>query len=244
MTDVTSKTEQTFAIPGKTAPDITYKAPTSPDNTAAILGKAPTIFVRPEEPADFEAVLRLTYEAFLTLKYPGRKRTDEHFLIFLLRNSASRVRELCFVAELGGQLAGHIVYTKSKVVRPDGSQLDTVTFGPLSVAPEFHKQGVGKALVFNSLYACKELGVGAVVILGVPLYYPKLGFTKAQEYGLTLADGSVNDAFLTYELEPSFLQGGGAVHFLAPEYEQAEADGPEFTAFHEQFLQKYYPHKN
>jgi len=38
------------------------------------------MIIRPEHPNDYNAILRLTYEAFLTLDYPGRRRMDEHYL--------------------------------------------------------------------------------------------------------------------------------------------------------------------
>ena len=55
------------------------------------------ITIRRERPDDYNAILLLTYEAFLTLDYPGRSRMDEHFLISLLRGSDSVISELSFV---------------------------------------------------------------------------------------------------------------------------------------------------
>lgn len=43
--------------------------------------------IRLEQPEDHNAILRLTYEAFLTLDYPGRRRIDEHYLIHLLEDN-------------------------------------------------------------------------------------------------------------------------------------------------------------
>jgi len=44
--------------------------------------------IRKEQPEDHKAILKLTYEAFLTLNYPGRNRVDEHYLISLLTDPA------------------------------------------------------------------------------------------------------------------------------------------------------------
>lgn len=132
------------------------------------------INIRNEQPGDYEAILLLTYEAFQTLDYPGRKRMDEHYLIYLLKNAPSVIRELCFVAELNGKIIGHILYTKSAVTRPDGSKTDTITFGPLSVLPEYHRMGIGKSLVMHSFEKAREMGFGAVLITGVPEYYLNL----------------------------------------------------------------------
>ena len=86
------------------------------------------IVIRKECPSDYKAVLILTYEAFVTLNYSGRIQIDEHYLYHLLQNSDLLLPELNFVA-------GHILYTKSKVENTDGSVFEVATFGPLSVHP-------------------------------------------------------------------------------------------------------------
>jgi len=111
---------------------------------------------------------------------------DEHFLLYLLRNSDSVISELCFVAEYEGEIIGHILYTKSKFKRPDGRDVDTINFGSLSVLPKYQRQGIGKALVRYSLLRAKEMGYKAVLITGVPDYYSKLGFKRASTYNLVM----------------------------------------------------------
>lgn len=197
------------------------------------------MIIRPEQPKDYTAILRLTYEAFLTLDYPGRRRIDEHYLIHLLQDCRHVIPELCFVAEKDGEIVGHILYTKSKIVRADGTTAEAVTFGPLSVHPDYHKQGIGRLLVEHSGDQARKMGVGAILIVGVPAYYPKLGFVRGHECGLTLATGPAGDAFMAYELAPGALKGGGVVHFLAEgEFQQAEDDDVGFAAFHETFIKK------
>jgi len=199
------------------------------------------MIIRPERPDDYSAILQLTYKAFLTSDYPGRRRMDEHYLIHLLKGSAYVIPELCFVAEQDGEIVGHILYTTSEILRPDGTTTDTITFGPLSVLPERHRQGIGSALVRYSMEKAREMGFGAVLITGVPDYYPKLGFKRARDYGLTLSDGTADDSFMAYELQPGYLAGGGTLRFLPPEFEQAENDDAGLDAFHKQFMAENYP---
>jgi predicted N-acetyltransferase YhbS len=200
------------------------------------------IIIRNEMPDDYEAILRLTYEAFLTLDYPGRRRTDEHYLIHLLQNCPHVIPELCYVAEAEGKIVGHILYTRSAVVRLDKTELETVTFGPLSVLPKCQRQGIGRMLVRHSMEKAREMGFAAVLIDGVPDYYPRLGFVRAREYGLTLRDGSSDDSFMAYELKAGALHGGGTLYFLAEtEFERAERDDDGFWAFHQAFMRAYYP---
>ncbi|MCL2671780.1 MAG: N-acetyltransferase [Clostridiales bacterium] len=152
--------------------------------------------IRPETPADYKQILRITHAAFQTLDYPGRRRMDEHYLVALLRDSPVVIPELCFVAELDGELVGHILYARTGIHRPDGTTAPTISFGPLTVLPKYHRQGIGRALVAHSFAAARALGHGAVIITGVPDYYPKLGFVRAAAYGLSYSDGSIFDAFM------------------------------------------------
>ncbi len=199
------------------------------------------MIIRPEHPEDYPAILRLTYEAFLTLDYPGRRRVDEHYLIYLLQSSPFVIPELCFVAEQDGEIVGHILFTKSEIRLPDGRAKDAITFGPLSILPERQRQGIGASLIAHSMEKARDLGFGAVLITGVPDYYPKLGFKRARDYGLTLPDGTAEDFFMAYELQPAYLAGGGTLHFLPPQFEQAEKDDVEFADFHEKFMSENYP---
>lgn len=199
------------------------------------------IHIRKEVAADYEAILRLTYAAFQTLDYPGRRRMDEHYFISLLRNSPLVIPELCFVAEYEGEIVGHILYAKTGFHRPDGSVAPTITFAPLSVLPKYHKQGIGRALVQHSLAAARELDWGAVLITGVPDYYPRLGFARAAAYGLCYVGGSSFDAFMAYELIPGYLVGGGIHDIYPPEYDLAEQDDAGYEVFHRAYMAKNFP---
>ena len=207
--------------------------------------------IRLEQPEDHNAILRLTYEAFLTLDYPGRRRIDEHPLIHLWTNSASVIRDLCIVAENDGEIIGHILYTGSKFKRPDGTEADTVTFGPVSVLPKHQKKGIGKTLISHSIEKARDMGYGAVLIVGVPDYYPKLGFKRASDDGLVIGGDGLTcadqllmaDAFMTYELKPGYLKDGGVFHFLAPEYDRAENDDEGYDVFNKLFMAENFPNE-
>ncbi|HOO22439.1 MAG TPA: GNAT family N-acetyltransferase [Clostridia bacterium] len=197
------------------------------------------MIIRKETPRDFEEIIKLTYEAFTTLDFEGRQKIDEHYLVYLMKESEYVVRDLCLVAEKDGKIVGHILYARSKVVQSDGSEKEIITFGPLSVMPEYQRQGIGAALIKESLKAAREMGFGAVLIIGVPDYYPRLGFKRAREWGLTVF-GTSPDEFMAYELISGYLTGGGELILCAPEYEMAETDKEGYKKFHEEFMRKYY----
>jgi predicted N-acetyltransferase YhbS len=168
--------------------------------------------LRPETPDDYRITENLTREAFWNLMRPG---CDEHFVLHAMRGDSAFIPELDIVAELDGRIVGHIVYTRSAVTDRDGVCHETITFGPVTVLPEYQKRGIGARLIFHTLDMARELGYGAVIILGHPAYYPRLGFRRAAEFGLTLENGEAFDAFMALELKPGSLSslGGGVYRY-------------------------------
>jgi predicted N-acetyltransferase YhbS/uncharacterized protein YdhG (YjbR/CyaY superfamily) len=175
--------------------------------------------IRLETPADYSAVERLTFAAFETFSYPDGSRepcVNEHFLVHTMRDCAAFVPELAFVGEQGGEIVANIMYTKSKIVRPDGGETETITFGPVSVKPELHKRGLGAQIIRHSLERAGELGYGAVIILGHPKYYPRFGFVRADTFNLSVHshDETVFDgAFMALELRDGYLGKDGGVWY-------------------------------
>jgi predicted N-acetyltransferase YhbS len=111
------------------------------------------------------------------------------------------------VAELDGKLAGHIIYSKSRVTNDARQEWETLTFGPLTVLPEYQGLGIGQALMAHSFAEAKRLGYRAVLIFGHPDYYPRAGFRRAAEFGITTAKGHSFDAFMAYPLYEGALDG-------------------------------------
>lgn len=194
------------------------------------------ITIRLETPADYRAVEELTREAFWKFWEPNRKICDEHLLVHRLRSAPSFVPELDFIAELDGKLAGHIIYSKSKVVDDAGQEHETLTFGPLSVLPELQSKGIGKTLMRHSFEEAKRLGYRAVIIFGHPDYYPRAGFRRAAEFAITTADGHTFDAFMAYPLYDGALDGISGKYYIDPVYDQLTEE--DALAFDNQFPQK------
>ncbi|MDR0380857.1 MAG: GNAT family N-acetyltransferase [Oscillospiraceae bacterium] len=168
--------------------------------------------IRLEAPADRAAVERLTFAAFETFTFPDGSKSpcvNEHYLAHIMRDAPAFVPELDFVGEIGGEIVANIMYTKSKITRPGGGELETLTFGPVSVKPALHGSGHGTEIIRHSLDRARALGYGAVVIVGHPAYYPRFGFRPASEYNLTMPDGGTIDAFMALELRDGHLGHDG-----------------------------------
>lgn len=141
--------------------------------------------IRLETPDDYHAVEEISREAFWQFWEENCTVCDEHLLVHKLRDVDAYVPELDYVAEVDGKLVGHIIYTRSWIETGDGRKVETLTFGPLAVLPEYQSKGIGRALMQHSFAEAKRLGYRAVIIYGIPDYYPRVGFKRAAEFGLT-----------------------------------------------------------
>lgn len=164
----------------------------------------PNILLRLEQPEDYEAVEYLTREAFWNVHVPG---CDEHYLVHLLRKAPVFIPELDFVALLQDAIVGNIMYATSAIISEDGTEHQVLTFGPVSVLPIYQSMGIGKALILHTIAIARELGHKAIAIYGDPLYYSKLGFVPAENYGIKSRYGFYSPALQVLELIPDALSG-------------------------------------
>jgi predicted N-acetyltransferase YhbS len=206
----------------------------SPEPVPVTLSCGQPLLLRPETEADYRGTETMTRRAFWG-KFPDRIKTlggigcDEHYLCHVLRRSPEFLPELDFVAEQDGRIAGNIMYSLAYVRSTDGKRHPVLLLAPLSVSPEQQKTGIGGALLRHTLSLAKELGYGAVALLGHPSYYPRFGFVEAKEYGITLPSGETFPAFMTLELTPGALSGiGGGTLYYSPRMELAPADAREY----------------
>lgn len=146
------------------------------------------VIIRKEANSDVEAIFELTKAAFENHPY---SHNTEQFIVNALR--AANALTVSLVAEVEGKVVGHIAF--SPVTVSDGSN-DWYGIGPVSVAPELQKQGIGKSLINEGLSLLKALGAQGCVLVGDPGYYERFGFRNLphlvyegvpQEYFLALA---------------------------------------------------------
>ena len=198
-------------------------------------GNLHDIHLRLERPDDYYIVEELTREAFWkTFWEHDQQICDEHLLVSRLRKSSSFVPELSYVAEQDGKLVGHIIYTVSKIV--DNNSHEMLTFGPLSVHPDYQNQGIGKALMLHTFQEAKRLGYRAVIIFGHSDYYPRVGFRRAIEFGITSSDNETFDSLMVYPLYDGALDGIQGRYYIDPIYETLNQE--DALAFDKQFPAK------
>lgn len=159
------------------------------------------ILLRPEAPADIDAIGEVTLAAFQTLDISHQ---TEHFIIAALRSAGALA--LSMVAEQDGRVVGHIAF--SPVTMSDGTS-DWYGLGPVSVLPELHRRGIGKALIEAGLARLKAMGAKGVCLVGHPAYYPQFGFVHPA--GLTL-EGVPREAFFALPFDGRMPRGTVAFH--------------------------------
>jgi len=159
------------------------------------------IELRPEEEKDYFIVENITREAFWNYHVPG---CDEHLLIHNLRKANEFIKELDFVAINNSKIIGNIVYVTAKVTN-NGIQYPVLTFGPISVLPEYQNNGIGSKLINHTVKLSREMGFKGIIIYGDPEYYKRFGFRESKQYKITNKDKKYPAALLVLELYPNAL---------------------------------------
>ena len=159
------------------------------------------IIIRAETSTDVDAIRDVTIAAFHTLEISNH---TEQFIIEALR--ADKALTVSLVAELDGRVVGHIAFSPVQI--SDGTP-GWYGLGPLSVLPEYQRQGIGKALVRDGLERLNVLGAGGCFVVGHPDYYTKFGFEHVP--GLML-EGVPPEVFFALHLAGPMPQGTVGFH--------------------------------
>ncbi len=128
----------------------------------------PDIIIRIEAESDIDGITEVTAAAFKTLEISNN---TEHFIIKALRKAGALT--LSLVAELESDIIGHIAFSPVSV--SDGT-VNWYGLGPVSVLPEYHRQGIGTALVQEGLSQLNKMGAAGCCVVGHPDFYIKFGF--------------------------------------------------------------------
>jgi predicted N-acetyltransferase YhbS len=189
------------------------------------------IVLRLEEEKDFSIVENLTREAFWNVHCPG---ADEHLLVHNLRKTEVFKKELDFVAINNDKIIGNIMYAESAIKNND-VEYTVLTFGPVSVLPEYQNKGIGKKLITHTIKLSKEMGYKGIIIYGDPEYYKRFGFKESKEYKITNKDKKFPAALLVLELYPNALNG---IEGIFDEGKAYEIDKNEAEEFDKKFIEK------
>lgn len=128
--------------------------------------------IRAATPRDREAIRLVEEHAF------GQQA--EAGLVDALIEGGDAVVEL--VAEEEGQVVGHILFSRL-YVQNGANSYPAVALAPLAVEPDFHRSGIGGALIREAHIRLRDAGETLAVVLGDPAYYGRFGYTHDRAAG-------------------------------------------------------------
>jgi putative acetyltransferase len=133
--------------------------------------------IRPESPDDHDAIRRLVGVAF--------NSDAEARLVDEIRASPEHVAAMALVAELRGEIVGHVMISRA-VIRNDDGDRQISMLAPLSVQSVHQGEGIGSALVRAAVAIADTHGEPIVVLEGSPTYYGRLGFEHSVPHGIEI----------------------------------------------------------
>jgi putative acetyltransferase len=136
-----------------------------------------SVVIRPESPDDHGAIRRLVAAAF--------ESDVEAELVDRIRASPEYVPEMALVAEVAGEIVGHVMVSHAVIRNDDGDRRISM-LSPLAVQPEHQRSGIGRSLVRASLSVAEARGEPLVILEGSPAYYGRLGFEHSVRYGIEI----------------------------------------------------------
>lgn len=178
----------------------------------------PEITIRSETVADIDAITEVTIAAFKTMEISNH---TEQFIVEALR--AAHALTISLIAEVNGRVIGHIAF--SPVTISDGTR-NWYGLGPVSVLPEYQRQGVGKALIREGLSRLRDMNAQGCCLVGHPDYYRKFGFTNTPELVL---EGVPPEVFFALSFDGHTPHGTVTFHeaFKANGHQEGEGEAEQ-----------------
>jgi putative acetyltransferase len=135
------------------------------------------MIIRPEARTDISSIRSLIEAAFKGVEHSSQ---TEGAIVDALRQAG--VLAVSLVAEQHGRIVGHVAFSPVLI---DGEDPGWLGLGPVSVAPNLQRRGIGSALIEEGLSMLRQASANGCVVLGDPNYYRRFGFTgdHALRYG-------------------------------------------------------------
>lgn len=136
------------------------------------------MIIRRETAGDVAAIRQVICAAF-----EGDGEAD---LVERLRADGDLI--LSLVAEQGGQIVGHVAFSRLSIT--NGSHVASgVSLAPVAVLPEMQRKGAGRALIEAGHDQLRVAGETVVFVLGDPAYYSRFGYSVngADSFGCVYA---------------------------------------------------------
>lgn len=152
---------------------------------------APDYTIRSATLADLPSI-----KALNDLAFGGR---DESHIVQTLHDDGDGLLSLIATTS-SHDIIGHIQFFEIALIGPKSGRI--AGLGPMCVAPNYQKSGIGSKLVAYGLQSLAQQGAHRIFVLGHADYYPKFGFSVDATAGFAAPWGG--PAFMAIE-----LNGGG-----------------------------------
>ena len=150
------------------------------------------VVIRPERDADHPVIADVVRAA--SSDTPTRSRCSSSH-----SGVGKFIPELALVAEDSSGVIAHVML--SWVGVEGGSRTRILNLTPMSVRPDRQRIGVGSRLIRDALGRAEEAGEPAVMVEGIPGYYPRFGFEQAIPLGFIFPNPTIpDDAFMVKRL--------------------------------------------
>lgn len=140
-----------------------FAAATSPGAPCRAASAVMSIRIAPSNPEEHAALLALYPQAF----------PDED-LTGLVQALLRTTDVLSLTAWRDNVVSGHALFTRCSVYGAVGT---VALLGPLCIAPDAQRQGLGRTLIDEGAQRLAAEGVSALLVLGDPDYYSRVGFS-------------------------------------------------------------------
>lgn len=131
---------------------------------------------------------------------------------YRLREGTAAVPALSFAALADEQLVGSLQSWPVELAGDDGATTPLLLVGPVAVAPERQRGGIGRALMDHALGLIDRSDEDAAVLIGDPEYYGRLfGFSAAATGGWRLPGPVERHRLLARATRGRTLPGGGVL---------------------------------
>ena len=124
-------------------------------------------------------------------------------LVDALRASPDWLDGLSMVADLDGEVVGHILFTRGLLDAPR-ALVDVLVLSPVAVATAHQGRGIGSGLVRYGLDVVGRRPEPLVFLEGAPSYYGRLGFEPAEPLGFRRPSLRIPEAAFQVVRLPSY----------------------------------------
>jgi putative acetyltransferase len=136
------------------------------------------VTIRPERAADEDAIRALNDAAF--------GGPVEGRIVDEIRGTDRWIDGGSLVAEdAAGAIVGHVLLSEGDLVPDAGSVRRIWMLGPVAVAPDVQRRGIGTALMKAAIGLAVSRAQPVICLLGHASYYPRFGFEPARPIGIS-----------------------------------------------------------